>query len=64
MLYGFLPPVTTVYIHHVQKAMVPPDQQIKISTQKTEPDLTDEQRKKVGIFLGRLEGILRITVNF
>lgn len=38
-------------------------QTVKVSTQKTEADLTDEQRKKGGIILGRSEEIIRLTVN-
>lgn len=33
---------------------VVPDQQVKISTQKKEADLTDEQRKKGGINFGKI----------
>lgn len=38
------------------RKQVVPDQQATIAIQKPEADLTDEQRKKVGISLGRLEG--------
>lgn len=42
---------------------VVPDQQVKNLNSKAEADLTDEQRKKVGIILGRLEGMIKITVS-
>lgn len=36
------------------RKVVVPDQRIKVSTQKKEADLTDEQRKKGGINFGKI----------